>query len=236
MKMLWSYIKLQKDYFLFGVLVVIGTYAIGNILHDAMIVFTDDESSVFCLGSVMAAAALVMMMCSFAGTQIVQAFHYAVAMGRTRKQTFPLCMLDIFLTFFILELLLKMLNALEKLRLGLMYPDWKLEDILSAALAWKYLLAYALVGTAFSMFLGAMISRFGKGAYVAWYLVIMLLCIGGPRLYHYLTTFHSDSQVTVLLLAAIRMMFAHTAPVVAAVTVIFAGAGFLMLRRQQVSV
>lgn len=71
MKMLWSYIKLQKDYFLFGVLVVIGTYAIGNILHDAMIVFTDDESSVFCLGSVMAAAALVMMMCSFAGTQIV---------------------------------------------------------------------------------------------------------------------------------------------------------------------
>lgn len=235
MKMLWSQMKLQKDYFLFGGLVVIDMYVIGNIVHDVVIAF-GDEKSVFCLGSVMAMIGLVMITFFGAGMQLVQTFHYAVAMGRTRKRMFPVCALAIFCTVLVLAVFLKLLYALEKLRLTLMYPGLKLEDVLSAALAWKYLLAYALAGMALSVFLGAMLSRFGKAAYVVWYLVIMLFCIGGPRLHTYLTRSHPDSRVTGWMLAAVRVVPDHIALVVIAVTVIFTGAAYLMVRRQQVMV
>ena len=90
MKALWNQIKFQKDLYLTGVLVMLGMYVFGNVLHDVLAVSDDEVTSVICMGSMMATIALYMMMFFFAGIHMVQIFNYAVAMGQTRKRTFPM--------------------------------------------------------------------------------------------------------------------------------------------------
>ena len=240
MKTLWNQIKFQKDLYLTGVLVMLGMYVFGNVLHDVLAVSDDEVTSVICMGSMMATIALYMMMFFFAGIHMVQIFNYAVAMGQTRKRTFPMYTLATLLTFLVLGAFLKVLNILEKLRLKLMFPGIKIENFMALVLSWKYILAFALVGTAFAMLLGASISRFGKAAFWVWWALLMIICIGGPRGFTYLTDFYPDSQATSFVVHVIEMTVQHahaiSAVLVIAATIIFSGVAYLIVRRQQVNV
>ena len=165
MKTLWNQIKFQKDLYVTGGLVMLGMYVFGMILHDVLMVGDDEVTGVLCIGSMMAMIALGMMMFFFAGIHMVQIFNYAVALGQTRKRTFPMYTIAVFGTFFSLSILLKVMNELEKWRLKLMFPGIKIEQFVDVILKFKYLFALALVGTAFSVLLGAGISRFGQAAF-----------------------------------------------------------------------
>ena len=240
MKALWTQIKFQKDLMLTGALVMLGMYVFGTILHDVILVSGDEVDSVFCMGSFMALIVLCMMMFFFAGIHMVQIFNYAVAMGQTRKRTFPLYTIATFLTFAVLELILKLMNVLEKWRLGLMFPGLEIEDFLEAVVDFKVLLAFALVGTAFGVLLGASISRFGKAAFWVWWVLFMIVCIGGPRIGVYLTAYDPDSRLLAWAVSVMEFVAAHAVAVgvvaVIAATVIFTGIAYLLVRRQQVNV
>lgn len=240
MKALWTQMKFQKDLILTGALVMLGMFVFGTILHDVILVSGDEVDSVFCMGSFMALIVMCMMMFFFAGIHMVQIFNYAVAMGQTRKRTFPLYTIATFLTFAVLELLLKLMNVLEKWRLGLMFPGLEIEDFLEAVMDGKMLLAFALVGTAVGVLLGASISRFGKAAFWVWWVLFMAVCIGGPRLTHYVTEDYPDSPFVTWVNGVLEFLMAHAAAVgvaaVIAATVIFSGAAYLIVRRQQVNV
>lgn len=240
MKILWNQIKFQKDLYLTGGLAMLGMYVFGIILHDVFLATGDEVTSVFCMGSMMAMIAFYMMMFFFIGIHMAQIFNYALAMGQTRKRAFPAYSAAAFLTFLILGIFLKILNALEKWRLGLMFPGLEIEDFMTAVLSWKYLIAFALVGTAFGVLLGAAISRFGKTAFWVWWVILMVVCIGGPRVFTYLTDYYPDSRVTAFVLHVIEMAAEHaqtfSVVLVILMTVIFSGAGYLIVRRQQVNV
>lgn len=240
MKTLWNQIKFQKDLYLLGGLVMLGLYILGMILHDVLIVSDGESASVVCIGSLMAMTGLVMVMFFFAGIHMVQIFNYALAMGQTRKRTYPAYALAVFVTFFVLAVFVKALNVLEAWRLGLMFPGTEVENFVAEALEWKFLLAYALVSTALAMLLGTLISRFGKAALVAWWIILMAVCIGGPRLFVYLEEYHSDSRLAVFVQRLIEMASEHvqvlSVVLVIAVTVVFNGAAYLLVRRQQVNV
>ena len=240
MKALWNQIKFQKDLFLMGGAVMLGMFVFGTILHDFLVTGDDEVTSVFCMGTFMATIVMFMMMFFFAGVHMVQIFNYAVAMGQTRKRTFPMYTIAVFGTFFSLSILLKVMNELEKWRLKLMFPGLKIEQFVDVILNFRYLLAFALVGTAFSVLLGAGISRFGKAAFWVWWVLLMTTCIGGPRLIHYMTGNHPDSGLIVFAEQTMENIVAH-AQVISVVavrlsTVIFIGAGYLIVRRQQVNV
>ena len=184
--------------------------------------------------------ALYMMTFFFVGMHMVQIFNYALAMGKTRKQMFPMYTLAAFITFLVLAVFMKVLNILEELRLRLMFPGLEIENFVEPMLRVQYLPVYALMGTAFGVLLGASISRFGKAAFWVWWVIFMAVCIGGPRLTHYLTDDYPDSRLTVFVTHAITFAASHVqtclAVLVIVVTVIFTGAAFLMVRRQQVNV
>lgn len=240
MKALWAQIKFQKDLILTGTLVMLGMFVFGTVLHDVILVSGDEVDSVFCMGSFMALIVMCMMMFFFAGIHMVQTFNYAVAMGQTRKRTFPLYTIATFLTFAALELILKLMNVLEKWRLGLMFPGLEIEDFLEEVIGFDALLAFALVGTAVGVLLGASISRFGKAAFWVWWVLFMVICIGGPRLSHYVTMDDPDSLFVTWVNGVLEFVMAHAEAVgvaaVIAATVIFTGIAYLMVRRQQVSV
>ena len=240
MKTLWNQIKFQKDLYLTGGLVMLGMYVFGMILHDFLVLGDDEVTGVLCIGSMMAMIAFGMMMFFFAGIHMVQTFNYAVAMGQTRKRMFPMYTAATFVTFLVLGIFMKALNILEELRLRLMFPGLEIENFMEPVLRVPYLLAIALVGTAFGVLLGAGISRFGKTAFWVWWVIFMAVCIGGPRLTHYLTDDYPDSRLTVFVTHAITFAASHVqtclAVLVIVVTVIFTGAAFLMVRRQQVNV
>lgn len=240
MKALWAQMKFQKDLFLTGVLVMLGMFVFGTILHDVILVSEDEVDSVFCMGSFMAMIVMCMMMFFFAGIHMVQIFNYAVAMGQTRKRTFPLYEIATFGTFVALGMLLKIMNVLEKWRLELMFPGLEIEGFVDVMLNLKVLLAMALVGTAFSVLLGASISRFGKAAFWVWWVLLMATCIGGPRLIPYMTGNHPDSKLIMFAEQTMEniVAHAHTVSVIATIvaTIVFTGVGYLIVRRQQVNV
>ena len=209
MKTLWNQIKFQKDLYLTGGLVMLGMYLFGMILHDFLLMADDEVTGVLCMGSFMAIIEEITMMLFFVGIHIVQIFKYAVAMGQTRKRTFPMYTIAVFGTFFSLSILLKVMNELEKWRLKLMFPGIKIEQFVDVILKFKYLFALALVGTAFSVLLGAGISRFGKAAFWVWWVLLMTTCIGGPRLIHYMTGKHPDSGLIVFAEQTMENIVAH---------------------------
>lgn len=239
MKTLWNQIKFQKDLYLTGGLVMLGMYVFGTILHDIIMVAGDEMTSVFYMGSMMAMTGLFMMMFFFAGIHMVTVFNYAVAMGQSRKRFVPAYMMATFLTLFVLGVLLKLLHVLEGARLGLMFPGLIREDITGPVTQWKYLLAFVLVGTAISVLLGATIIKFGKAAFWVWWALLMLVCIGGPRLFHYLGEYYPDGEMMKLVMKAIELVTAHAQLVVTVsvigVTVILLGGSYLLLRKQQVN-
>ena len=149
-------------------------------------------------------------------------------------------LLATFVTFLVLGVFLKVLNVIEKWRLGLMFPGVEIENFMESALRVQYLPVYALVGTAFGVLLGASVSRCGKAAFWVWWALYMAVCIGGPRLIHYLTDDYPDSRLTVFLTQAVAYAASHVqvclTVLVIVVTVIFTGAAFLLVRRQQVNV
>lgn len=240
MKTLWNQVKLQKDLYFMGGAVMLGMYIFGTILHDVLFVSDGEATSVVCIGSLMAMMGFVMAMSFFAGTHMVQIFNYALAMGQTRKRTYAAYTLAVFLTFFVLAVCVKVLNVLEVWRLGLMFPRREIENFVAGVLEWKILLAYALVGTACAMLLGAAISRFGKKAFVALWLVLMAVCIGGPRVSVYLTEYHPDSRLTAFMLQLFEQAAKHagvlSVVLVLAATIVFHGVAYLLVRRQQVNV
>lgn len=238
MKALWNQIKLQKDLVLIGGIVMLGMFVFGMILHDVILTSGDEVTSVFCMGSFMAAIVLVMMMFFFAGMHMVQIFNYAVAMGQTRKRTYPLYALAAFGTFLILGILLKLLNVLEIWRLKHMFPGLEIEHFMDVILEFKYIFVIALVGTAFGVLLGASISRFGKAAFWVWWVLFMAVCIGGPRLIPYMTSYYPDSAMMHFVEQMMELIMAHaqTIGVIAVIlaTILFTGAGYLIVRKQEV--
>ena len=240
MKTLWNQIKLQKDLYLMGGLVMLGMYLFGMVLHDFLLTGDDEVTGVVCMGSFLAMMTVMAMMRYFVGIHMVQIFNYAVAMGQTRKRIFPAYTLAAFITFLVLEMFLKILNVLEVWRLGLMFPGLDIENFVEPVLHIPYLVAYAFVGTAFSVLLGAALSRYGKAAFWVWWIIIMAVCVGGPRMGHYVDTYYSDSSLAAVMMRAIEFVVAHGQVIGAAATVVFTVVlttiAYLLVRKQQVNV
>ena len=239
MKALYNQIKFQKDLYVLGGLVVLGMYIFGTILHDILMVSGDEVTSVFYMGSMMAVIGLFLIIFFFSGVHMVINFNYAVSMGQSRKRVIPAYLLATFLTCFVLAIGTKLLYALEGIRLGLMFKGLPQEDIIGAVLEWKYLLVFAFVGTAITALAGATLTKFGKAAFLVWWLLLMLVCIVGPRVAVYLEKTQPDGAVMNFLVKTIEF-FVENGPmavvgVVLCVSALFLGIAYVLLRRQQVT-
>lgn len=237
MKALMDQIKLQREIYIIGTLLMGGLYLFGIILYD-IIAATDDElTTAIYLGSIVACGGVLVFVFWAMGMHLVTMFNYAVAMGRTRKGFLPAYMAAAFLSLLALCLEMKLLNFLEGLKLRLMYPMLESEDPTEFVMRWKCLLAIALIGTAVGIFIGTMFIKFGKAALCVCWIIFMAVCIGGPRLLE-VCLHHPDNVFAEAVVNVFGALAKQGSAVLPAVIIICAaflfGISYLLLKRQQV--
>lgn len=239
MKALIDQIKLQKDVYLTGTLIMGSLYLVGMILHDILVALDDTFTTSLYLGSMMALGGIAVFVFFAVGVHLATMFHYAVAMGCTRKSFLPAYMAATFFSFLMLAVELKLMNFLEGLKLELMYPTLIQLNPVEAVMQWKCLLGIALVGTALGVLVGSLLIKFGKAAMAVLWIVFMAVCIGGPRLLEF-CLHHQDNVFAKTLMEvfhALAKLGSAAAPVlIIATAAVLLGISYLLLRRQQVNI
>ncbi len=238
MKVLTDQIRLQKEVYVIGLGTIGGLFVFGTILHEVIAAMDGNVTEVFTMGSVMAAFGIWIALLFGVGAHMVSMFNYAVSMGRTRRSFFPAYTASVFVTALVLEAVLVLLHVAERLRLGLMYPNLRIDDPAANVLHWNILLAIALFGTALGVFTASLIVRFGKVAlWIIWFSWFGL-CIVSPQMVEQALA-HADSAAVKLLLRAAEWLLklgGAAVPVLAlVVSAVLLGVSYLILRRQQVN-
>lgn len=155
------------------------TYLVGFGLA-CLIIYTDDETTWFCMGTVMAMIILVITS-ALSGLGYHSEFMLALSMGRTRKEFMGSYALRNLLSVGAGYLLILVLYHVEMAVYPLLFPTLSNEVEFTFVTSWWLPLFIPLL-TAFSMFIGALYSRFGKKwGWVLW-VIWMACCFGLPRL------------------------------------------------------
>lgn len=235
----WKHLLLLRDLLLVGGAFMGGMYLVGIVISTVFMARIDSDESIVLVGGIMLLAALIYM-CFFSAAQMVSNYNYAIAMGQTRRQTIPAYLTATFLVYLVFDLLAVVLHGIERWLMSVVCAGLPQEDVIEPLVRVKYLLLLALAGTAVTMLLGAAIMKFGKAAFVAFWLVIMAVCIGGGRVSDYLGGVGAGSALAHWVQQQMSYVGAHVQAVVlgggTAVSVICILAAYLMLRRQQVTV
>ena len=235
----WKHLLLLRDLLLVCSAFMGGMYLVGIVISTVFMARIDSDESIVLVGGIMLLAALIYM-CFFSAAQMVSNYNYAIAMGQTRRQTMPAYLTATFLVYLVFDLLAVVLHAIERWMMSLVCAGLPQEDVIEPLVRVKYLLLLALAGTAVTMVLGAAIMKFGKAAFIAFWLVIMTVCIGGGRVSNYLGGAGAGSALAHWIQQQAAYIGAHVQAVVigggTAVSVLCILAAYLMLRRQQVTV
>lgn len=145
-----------------------------------LIIYTGDETTWFCMGTVMAMIILVITS-ALSGLGYHSEFMLALSMGRTRKEFMGSYALRNLLSVGAGYLLILVLYHVEMAVYPLLFPTLSNEVEFTFVTSWWLPLFIPLL-TAFSMFIGALYSRFGKKwGWVLW-VIWMACCFGLPRL------------------------------------------------------
>lgn len=226
----------QKELCLIGAGMMLAAYAFGMGLLAVLAAWDSETTAVFPLGSIMALIVL-MVLCFWSGALVTTNYNYAIAMGQTRRRTMPAYALALFVFFFGFGAVTFLLYVLEVRLLGAWYPAMRIEAVFVPV----YVpLLFAVGAAAFSMLLGAVVTRFGQKGYLVLYFTIFGMGLGLPNGYAYLET-HAVHGVLLQALHRVCAWFLRDLPVTASASVLAGAllcltAAFLMLRRQQVRV
>lgn len=235
----WKHLLLLRDLLLVGGAFMGGMYLVGIVISTVVMARIDSDESIVLVGGIMLLASLIYM-CFFSAAQMVSNYNYAIAMGQTRRQTIPACLTATFLVYLVFDLLAVVLHGIERWLMSVVCVGLPQEDVIEPLVRVKYLLLLALAGTAVTMLLGAAIMKFGKAAFVAFWLLIMTICIGGGRVSDYLGGAGAGSALAHWVQQQMSYVGAHVQAVVIGGGTAFSGicilAAYLMLRRQQVTV
>lgn len=239
MKALIDQIKLQRDIYIIGLCTTGGLFVLGTVLHEIIWrTMEDAETEVVCMGSLLASVGILVALVFGVMQHIVNVYNYAISLGRTRKKFFPAYTLAVFVMALAVEALTVCLHVLERFRLRVMYPGFKIDDPAEYVLQWNILLAMALLGTAVGVLFGSLVIRFGKIALWIFCLLWAAVCIGSPRVIEAMIA-HPDSRVTRLAFRAAEWLSGLGGMgLVLFALVISAGilsVAYLLLRRQQVN-
>lgn len=238
MKELVNQMKLQKDVYVIGLGTIGGLFVFGTILHEIIAAMDDHITEVFCMGSTMSLFGMFVAMLFGVVMHMVYVFNYAISMGRTRKRFLPAYTASVFFTALVLEAVLVLMHFAERLRLGLMYPDLRIDDPAANVLHWNILLAAALFLTALGVCSASLVIRFGK---IALWLIWMgwtAVCVALPHVIEMLFA-HMDNAVVKVVFRVAGWFFGLGGAAVPALAfclgAVLLGVSFLLLRRQQVS-
>ncbi len=239
MKALIDQIKLQRDIYIIGLCTTGGLFVLGTVLHEIIWRMQEGmETEVVCMGSMMAFVGILVALLFGVMQHIVNVYNYAISLGRTRKNFFPAYTLAVFVSALVVEAMALCLHVLERFRLRVMYPGFRIDDPAAHVLEWNILLVMALLGTAVGVLFGSLVIKFGKIALWIFCLLWAAVCIGSPRVIEVMFA-HPDSGVTIVSLRAAEWFFrlGKMGMVLLALVLsaVILSVAYLLLRRQQVN-
>lgn len=237
MKILVDQMKLRKGLLIGGTAILVGVFIFGVILHDMIQVATDADD-VFPMGGFLGLMGLAMIALLFVGQDFWQAFNHAVSMSQTRKRIVPAYIISYAVCQVVFVLVLKILIEIERIKLAVMYPTLPYDSDFSVIFSWKVFFFIGVVCIGTGIFLGGMLLKFGKAAYVAIYIFWMLVCIGVPKLMEYSS--HHENSVLGRMMRSVKAVFddlslGQISIAVIAINVALIAIVWLVLRKQAVS-
>ncbi|MDD6038606.1 MAG: hypothetical protein PUD20_07445 [bacterium] len=237
MKTLMNQMKLRKGLLLGGIAILGGLMIFGMILHDVIQSSTNAED-VFPMGGFMGLMGFFLVALLIVGQDFWQSFNHAVSMSQARKRFVPAYIASVAVCQIIFVIVLKVFISIERLKLAVMYPTLPYDGDFSLIFSWKVLFCLAIGSLGIGIFLGAMLLKFGKAAYVVVWVLWMLVCIGVPKLMEY--SRHHKNTVVGRILRSIGAAFENAVPSALPISIIVISAAlvviaYLMLRKQPVS-
>lgn len=215
----------------------IGSFVFGEVLLWIVVYVAGEKESIFPIGTVIALflPAFVML---FAGmSSFPMCFNTAVSMGATRRRIVP----AIFCVSLAMNLIVAwnagLLYQLEKWIFRMVYAGIQVEDDLGFLFRWKYILPACLVIVAVNALMGALFMKLGKAAYTIFWILWMVVFVGGPRLWKLMQGEQENAFLRLCRSIAGQFMqfsIEGILAAVAAVSLVLAIAAWILLRRQQV--
>lgn len=112
-------------------------------------------------------------------------FSIAVCLGAVRKRFVPAFFIVSFLENAVAAGVSYLLFHLENLLFRIIYPGFEIESDMQVIFQLKYLLPACLGAVALNSFFGALFLKMGKLALTVFWVIWIAVCVGGPRLVHF---------------------------------------------------
>lgn len=230
---------MRWDEFLMILVLEAGFFLFGEVILGIVIYGLGEKESVFPLGTLLALFVPIFVMVFIGMSSLPLYFNTAVGMGAVRRHMVP-AMLGISLLIDITAAWTAYLfYYLEQWIFGMFYAGIEVEMDLQFVFRWKYILPACLAVVGINALTGALFLKFGKAAFTVFWILWMVVFIGGPRLGHLLASAHDNvflriCRKIVELIGGFSERGILTA--VAVVSAALIAASWMLLRKQQVDV
>ena len=176
--------QVQWEDWLWMVLVIVGSSAVGQILHWIMIRSDETTETCFAMGTVMALMMTVIFLLIMTFSQLATYFNAEISMGCTRLH-FYVSYYIFSAAFSVIGVLVVMgLNLIENQMLEMIYPTLPNEIYFMPYLV-KFGLPAAVLLPMVSIFCGALMMRFGRKIFWVMWALYMFAVLGVPAIMEY---------------------------------------------------
>ena len=144
----------------------------------------DDPGAWFCMGTLLACIALLVVQLIFSAFSYAQEFSLALSFGRTRTAFMGAYALRIVLRMVLGWLLILGLHRIELALYPRLFPQYGNEIYFGFLTNWRIMVPIFLGLPVLSMFIGALYGHFGKKGLWLFYIVWLFCCFVLPRMFH----------------------------------------------------
>lgn len=174
-----------------------GFFLFGEIILGIVVYGVGERESIFPMGTLLALFVPLFVMVFIGMSSLPLYFNIALSMGAVRRHMVP-AMLSISLLIDIAAVWTAYLfYHLEQWIFGMLYAGIESELDLQFVFRWKYILPVCLAVVGANALMGALFLKFGKVTFTIFWILWMVVFIGGPRLGHLLESAYDNAFLRV---------------------------------------
>lgn len=164
----------------------LGAFLLGELMMVIAVYGMGEKDSIFPLGTVMAIVVPGMLMVFLGMSSLPLYFNILVSMGMSRRRLLPALFGFAFLQNILGVGIAYLFCLLEKWIMQIAYAGIQIEVDLQFLFQWKYIVPVCMAVVALNAVMGALFLKYGNKVYTIFWVLWMMVCIGGQRMGHML--------------------------------------------------
>lgn len=157
-------------------------FSLVGIVVSLLVIFLEDDTTAWISGASVMALVGLTLVSVFSAITYQQEFTQALSMSRTRKEFMTNYALFTVVRVFLGYALVLVIYAAERSIYPQVFSLPEASEVMRFWVDWPFILVYIISVATLSMFVGALISRFGKKCTVVLYLLWVGLCMSTSRI------------------------------------------------------